>query len=234
MAIRDKECTADGCSIPAAWCEAHHHRKPWSKGGRTDLADGKLLAPSTTTAPTTTPGSPATTPNGRPPSTGGREPTGGLCLSSTPGHVPGDEAAGMTAERQGAWPRRPPTAATPTARPCGRRAAAAQPSCPRRRRRPLTQAPRSGIPPPRPRPRMGSPAAMPTVEPLPPADVRPREACVFHPPRATFPVTTPRAWRRASRGLAAAAAHAATPRPGRAADAPPQLSRHARGGAGDP
>ena len=23
MAIRDRECTADGCTIPAAWCEAH-------------------------------------------------------------------------------------------------------------------------------------------------------------------------------------------------------------------
>ena len=41
MAIRDRECTADGC--PAAWCEAHHHRQPWSTGGKTDLADGKLL-----------------------------------------------------------------------------------------------------------------------------------------------------------------------------------------------
>ena len=37
--------TADGCTIPAAWCEAHHHQQPWSKGGRTDLADGKLLCP---------------------------------------------------------------------------------------------------------------------------------------------------------------------------------------------
>jgi hypothetical protein len=43
MAIRDRECTAQGCSIPAAWCEAHHHQKPWSQGGKTDLADGKLL-----------------------------------------------------------------------------------------------------------------------------------------------------------------------------------------------
>ena len=43
MAIRDKQCTADGCSVPAAWCEAHHARQPWSRGGRTDLADGKLL-----------------------------------------------------------------------------------------------------------------------------------------------------------------------------------------------
>ncbi len=43
MAVRDRRCTADGCDIPAAWCEAHHHRQPWSKGGKTDLADGKLL-----------------------------------------------------------------------------------------------------------------------------------------------------------------------------------------------
>ena len=43
MAIRDSECTTDGCTIPAAWCEAHHWRQPWSQGGRTDLADGKLL-----------------------------------------------------------------------------------------------------------------------------------------------------------------------------------------------
>src|SRR5688572_7991147 len=43
MAIRDKECTTEGCSIPAAWCEAHHWREPWATGGRTDLADGKLL-----------------------------------------------------------------------------------------------------------------------------------------------------------------------------------------------
>ena len=43
LAVRDKECTVDGCSIPAAWCEAHHWRQPWSRGGRTDLADGKLL-----------------------------------------------------------------------------------------------------------------------------------------------------------------------------------------------
>jgi hypothetical protein len=44
MAIRDRGCTADGCSIPAAWCEAHH-RQPWSRGGKTNLADGKLLCP---------------------------------------------------------------------------------------------------------------------------------------------------------------------------------------------
>jgi hypothetical protein len=43
LALRDRECTADGCSIPAAWCEAHHAQQPWARGGRTDLADGKLL-----------------------------------------------------------------------------------------------------------------------------------------------------------------------------------------------
>ncbi|HWU22679.1 MAG TPA: DUF222 domain-containing protein, partial [Nocardioides sp.] len=42
MRLRDKRCRAEGCSIPAAWCEAHH-LKPWSQGGRTDLADGVLL-----------------------------------------------------------------------------------------------------------------------------------------------------------------------------------------------
>jgi hypothetical protein len=44
MAIRDRGCTADGCSIPAAWCEAHH-QQPWSRGGKTNLAHGKLLCP---------------------------------------------------------------------------------------------------------------------------------------------------------------------------------------------
>ena len=43
MAIRDRECTTEGCSIPAAWCEAHHWKQRWASGGRTDLADGKLL-----------------------------------------------------------------------------------------------------------------------------------------------------------------------------------------------
>ncbi|HET7069210.1 MAG TPA: HNH endonuclease signature motif containing protein, partial [Nocardioides sp.] len=38
-------CRTEGCTIPAAWCEAHHAKKPWSQGGRTDLADGVLLCP---------------------------------------------------------------------------------------------------------------------------------------------------------------------------------------------
>jgi hypothetical protein len=43
MAVRDKRCRAEGCTIPAAWCEAHHATTPWAQGGRTDLADGLLL-----------------------------------------------------------------------------------------------------------------------------------------------------------------------------------------------
>jgi Domain of unknown function (DUF222) len=42
MAVRDRECRAEGCDTPAAWCEAHH-TTPWNTGGRTDLADGVLL-----------------------------------------------------------------------------------------------------------------------------------------------------------------------------------------------
>ncbi|KRF37653.1 HNH endonuclease signature motif containing protein [Nocardioides sp. Soil805] len=42
MDLRDGDCRAEGCDIPAAWCEAHH-LTPWSKGGKTDLADGVLL-----------------------------------------------------------------------------------------------------------------------------------------------------------------------------------------------
>ncbi|GAA2156692.1 hypothetical protein GCM10009844_45180 [Nocardioides koreensis] len=44
MAVRDGECRADGCDIPAAWTEAHH-LTPWSGGGRTDIEDGVLLCP---------------------------------------------------------------------------------------------------------------------------------------------------------------------------------------------
>ena len=42
LALRDRHCRAEGCDVPAAWCEAHH-AKPWNTGGRTDLADGLLL-----------------------------------------------------------------------------------------------------------------------------------------------------------------------------------------------
>lgn len=43
MALRDQHCRAEGCTVPAAWCEAHHANKPWSQGGRTDIKDGALL-----------------------------------------------------------------------------------------------------------------------------------------------------------------------------------------------
>ena len=43
MALRDRRCRAEGCTVPAAWCEAHHATAPWARGGRSDLADGVLL-----------------------------------------------------------------------------------------------------------------------------------------------------------------------------------------------
>lgn len=43
MQVRDKRCRTEGCTVPAAWCEAHHDKLPWVKGGRTDLEDGVLL-----------------------------------------------------------------------------------------------------------------------------------------------------------------------------------------------
>ena len=43
LAVRDVTCRAEGCDIPAAWCEAHHAAVPWARGGRTDVADGALL-----------------------------------------------------------------------------------------------------------------------------------------------------------------------------------------------
>jgi Domain of unknown function (DUF222) len=42
LAVRDRECRAEGCDTPAAWCEAHH-LDPWSSGGKTDLDHGVLL-----------------------------------------------------------------------------------------------------------------------------------------------------------------------------------------------
>ena len=43
LALAHPECRAEGCTVPATWCEAHHARDPWARGGRTDLADGTLL-----------------------------------------------------------------------------------------------------------------------------------------------------------------------------------------------
>ncbi|MFI5624845.1 DUF222 domain-containing protein, partial [Nocardioides sp. NPDC051685] len=44
LRLRDKCCQAEDCDAPAAWTEAHH-LKPWSQGGRTDLANMVLLCP---------------------------------------------------------------------------------------------------------------------------------------------------------------------------------------------
>lgn len=43
MALRDQRCRAEGCTVPATWCEAHHFGRPWAAGGETNLDDGKLL-----------------------------------------------------------------------------------------------------------------------------------------------------------------------------------------------
>jgi hypothetical protein len=45
LGLRDRHCRAEGCDIPAAWCEAHHAQHPRSQAGRTDPKDGLLLCP---------------------------------------------------------------------------------------------------------------------------------------------------------------------------------------------
>src|SRR4051794_5652055 len=40
--LRDRGRTPCGCGLPAAWCHAHHDT-PWSQGGGTSVADGRLL-----------------------------------------------------------------------------------------------------------------------------------------------------------------------------------------------
>ncbi|MCW2817859.1 MAG: hypothetical protein JWR42_646, partial [Marmoricola sp.] len=42
LALRDRGCTATGCDRPPASCQAHHDH-PWSSGGHTDTATGRLL-----------------------------------------------------------------------------------------------------------------------------------------------------------------------------------------------
>ena len=43
MAIRDRECTTDGCSDPRRLVRSPPLETTLGPGGRTDLADGKLL-----------------------------------------------------------------------------------------------------------------------------------------------------------------------------------------------
>ncbi len=45
LRLRDKCCQAEDCDAPAAWTEAHH-LKPWSEGGKTNLANMVLLCSS--------------------------------------------------------------------------------------------------------------------------------------------------------------------------------------------
>uniref|UniRef100_UPI00036E04AE HNH endonuclease signature motif containing protein n=1 Tax=Nocardioides sp. Iso805N TaxID=1283287 RepID=UPI00036E04AE len=42
LRIRDRHCRAEGCTVPATWCDAHHEN-PWSRGGPTDLTNAALL-----------------------------------------------------------------------------------------------------------------------------------------------------------------------------------------------
>jgi hypothetical protein len=48
LRVRHTTCSVEGCTIPAAWCQAHHMdpwapRDPGRRPGRTDLANGTLL-----------------------------------------------------------------------------------------------------------------------------------------------------------------------------------------------
>jgi uncharacterized protein DUF222/HNH endonuclease len=43
LALRYDSCAVAGCGRPFAWCEIHHHRLSWARGGRTDLDNGLPL-----------------------------------------------------------------------------------------------------------------------------------------------------------------------------------------------
>ena len=45
LGVRDGGCTAAGCDAPPAFCHAHHDQTPWSRGGGTSVAQGRLLCP---------------------------------------------------------------------------------------------------------------------------------------------------------------------------------------------
>nr|WP_277869180.1 HNH endonuclease signature motif containing protein [Nocardioides houyundeii] len=40
LSLVHDSCAVAGCERPFSWCEIHHHRLAWSKGGRTDLGNG--------------------------------------------------------------------------------------------------------------------------------------------------------------------------------------------------
>lgn len=42
LVVRDGGCRAEGCTVEASWCEAHHLVE-WSRGGRSDLVNAVLL-----------------------------------------------------------------------------------------------------------------------------------------------------------------------------------------------
>ena len=44
LAIEQQGCTAEGCDWPPGMCHAHHDQ-PFSRGGNTDLKNGRLLCP---------------------------------------------------------------------------------------------------------------------------------------------------------------------------------------------
>jgi hypothetical protein len=68
LELRYKTCTEPACTVPAAFTEAHHST-PWSRGGRTDLADGRLLCGASTTEHITLTGGRPITPTAPPAST---------------------------------------------------------------------------------------------------------------------------------------------------------------------
>ena len=44
LRVRHQTCSVESCTIPGAFCHAHH-KDPWSRGGRSDLENGTLLCP---------------------------------------------------------------------------------------------------------------------------------------------------------------------------------------------
>ncbi|GAA2163379.1 HNH endonuclease signature motif containing protein [Humibacillus xanthopallidus] len=44
LAVRDKGCTWQGCTMPPSWCDAHHVTH-WASGGPTNLLNAALLCP---------------------------------------------------------------------------------------------------------------------------------------------------------------------------------------------